>query len=146
MEKELNALVVADDSGIVGELTGKVSAPYTSLPMESESDRKKVYNVTSNPTYRLRDYVGKIINLKDVYAEQIELANDETGEINVAPRIILIDDKGVSYASVSKGVFSSLKKIFALFGTPDQWAKPLKVEVKQVSSKEKVTLTLTLVD
>ena len=145
MEKEVNSLAVIDDSGIAGELTGKASHPYTSLPMATVEDRAKLYNITTDPDKRLRDFVGKTIEVAHVYAEQIEIKNDQTGEIQSAPRIILVDKNGVSYVSVSKGVFSAVKRLFQMFGTPDQWSKPLKVEVKQIAKGTNVTLTLSLI-
>jgi len=46
--------------------------------------------------------------------------------------VVLIDDKGVSYQCVSLGIFSALKKVFAIFGTPDTWKKPIGIKVKTI--------------
>lgn len=143
MEEKNSLAVLDEETGFIGELTSKVTS-YTSLPMVTDEDKENAYNLTSNPNQRVSDNVGKIINLKHVYVESITLTNDQTGEVNTAPRIILIDDKGIGYVSVSKGIFNSVKKIFQLFGTPDMWSKPIKVEVKQVTIKEKRTLTLII--
>jgi hypothetical protein len=89
--------------------------------------------------------VGKTITFRHVYAEEIEIKNDQTGELQMAPRIIIVDDKGESYVSVSKGVFSAVKRLFDIFGTPDQWEKSIKIEIRQIAKDKNVTLTFEVV-
>jgi hypothetical protein len=140
-----NEVVAFDDESISGRLTGKKTQPYTSLPLVTAEDKVKLFNVTSNPSKRLRDMVGKTITFRHVYAEEIEIKNDQTGELQMAPRIIIVDDKGESYVSVSKGVFSAVKRLFDIFGTPDQWEKSIKIEIRQIAKDKNVTLTFEVV-
>ena len=86
--------------------------------------------------------------VKDVYCEIVDCAvKDEkgelTGEVNKAPRVVLIDSDGKSYQCVSTGVFNSLKRLFGVFGYPT-WVRALPCKVKQISVGTRQILTLVV--
>ena len=125
----------------IKELSQPESNAFCSIKEDSLEAKKLVYNASNNPTHKIDDYINKEIALKDVFVEIIELANENTGEMEQAPRIVLIDDKGESYQCVSNGIFGSLKKLMAIFGEPT-WEDPIHVVVKQVKVKRGTMLTL----
>lgn len=125
----------------IKELSQPESNAFCSIKEDSLEAKKLVYNASNNPTHKIDDYINKEIALKDVFVEIIELANENTGELEQAPRIVLIDDKGESYQCVSNGIFGSLKKLMAIFGEPT-WEDPINVVVKQVKVKRGTMLTL----
>ena len=125
----------------IKELSQPESNAFCSIKEDSLEAKKLVYNASNNPTHKIDDYINKEIALKDVFVEIIELANENTGELEQAPRIVLIDDKGESYQCVSNGIFGSLKKLMAIFGEPT-WEAPIHVVVKQVKVKRGTMLTL----
>ena len=85
------------------------------------------------------------INVKHVFCEVVTCVNRETGETNMCPRIVLIDTDGVGYQAVSLGVFSALKKIFAIKGSPTTWKKPVKLQVVQITKGDRKLLTFNMV-
>ena len=85
------------------------------------------------------------IELKDVYVEAVQCINKETGAMNTCPRIVLIDKDGVGYQCVSIGVFSAIKKMFGIYGEPQEWDEPIPIMVKQITKGEKQLLTLNVV-
>lgn len=125
----------------IKELSQPESNAFCSIKEDSLEAKKLVYNASNNPTHKIDDYINKEIALKDVFVEIIELVNENTGELEQAPRIVLIDDKGESYQCVSNGIFGSLKKLMAIFGEPT-WEDPIHVVVKQVKVKRGTMLTL----
>ena len=125
----------------IKELSQPESNAFCSIKEDSLEAKKLVHNASNNPTHKIDDYINKEIALKDVFVEIIELANENTGELEQAPRIVLIDDKGESYQCVSNGIFGSLKKLMAIFGEPT-WEDPIHVVVKQVKVKRGTMLTL----
>lgn len=104
---------------------------YCSMTPETDEDRKALYNAVNAPAHRLSEYIGQTITITDVYVEVVQITNEQTGEVTTAPRIVLFGN-GESWACVSTGVFGSLKKLFAVFGTPDTWEKPVTLQVKQI--------------
>lgn len=125
----------------IKELTQPESNAFCSIKEDTLEAKKLVYNASNNPSHKIDDYINKEIALKDVFVEIIELANENTGELEQAPRIVLIDDEGESYQCVSNGIFGSLKKLMAIFGEPT-WKNPIHVIVKQVKVKRGTMLTL----
>ena len=135
----MNNLVLA------GGYSNEVGSMFSSMPMETQEEKKALFNAINNPEDRVAEHINETLTIKHVVAEMIELTNEETGEIGVFPRIIIVDDKGKSYQAVSVGVYSALKKIFGIFGEPASWEKPIKVKVKQITKKDRKMLTLELV-
>lgn len=146
-----NTEIIAADEVVINDLASRTydikelsqpeSNAFCSIKEDSLEAKKLVYNASNNPTHKIDDYINKEIALKDVFVEIIELANENTGELEQAPRIVLIDDKGESYQCVSTGIFGSLKKLMAVFGEPT-WEEPIHVVVKQVKVKRGTMLTL----
>ena len=117
---------------------------YTSMKADTDEEKAKMFNAMNNPDKRIADCINMKIRAKDLYIEVVNCTNEETGEVNACPRIVIIDDKGVSYQAVSIGIYSALKKVIQVFGTPT-WEKPVTFEVKQITKGKKQMLTLNVV-
>lgn len=134
-------ITVDGNENLVAELTTR-TAQYCSMRPKTQEEKVKLYNAMNNPEKRLADCINEVITVKDVYVEAVNCTNRETGETQVCPRVVLIDDNGVGYQCVSIGIFSALKKIFAIFGEPNEWDAPLRLKVKQLTKGERKMLTL----
>lgn len=138
--------VITDDSGTLTLFGGSQKATFSSFVPESLDDKKKFFNAINNTDGKLSDLINMEIVIKDVYAEECEYVNEETGELTPGVRIILFTPDGKGYSTSSKGVFNCLSKIFAIFGHPSTWTEPLKARVKQISpAKDRKILLLELV-
>lgn len=135
-----NAIVAVDLST---ELSENAKTSYCSLKAGDRKTKAMVYNASNNPDHKVGDYINKTIMVKDVLVEVIDLANEETGEIEQAPRVVLIDDKGKAYQAVSAGIFNAVKKAIQIFGEPT-WDEPLPCLIKQVSVKNGSMLTFDI--
>lgn len=141
------AMVETDDDGasMILDLTTRRTS-YCSLTAQTEEDKAVLFNAMNAPDQRLKEHINEVIRLKDIFVEVVYCTNKETGVVSPAPRIVLIDDGGVSYQCVSKGIFGAVKKLFAVFGEPQTWANPIPVKVKQiVLAKDKNVLSLEVV-
>lgn len=118
---------------------------WASFKVETKEEKIMVYNGISNPDKKLADCIGQIVLVKDIYVEMSTMVNKETGETDVAPRIVLFDKDRHSYQAVSFGIFNSLKRIFDIFGTPDTWSEPLGMRVKQITTGKNKMLTIEVV-
>ena len=116
----------------VSELMGGEAQAFCSIDAVDPETKAIVFNAANNPDHKVKDFVNKTINVKDIYAEIIEIANEETGEITKVPRIVLIDAAGLAYECVSVGMYSAIRKLVAIYGAPT-WEPPLTVTVKQKS-------------
>lgn len=127
---------------------------FTSFAVRTVEEKKALYNCINVPDNRLADMINKTIDLRDVVINTVVLTADKNPapgsawanmEDQDAFRVILIDKDGVTYAATSSGVYNSVKNIFNIFGTL-HFEEPMKIEVKQVKTKNGNTLTLSLVD
>lgn len=136
MENEKNELTLF--SGITQNV-------YCSKVAESEKDKKELFNALESCDALLNDCVGQEIEIKDIYVEQKEVVDDETGVVKTKFRTIIFDKNGQTYATGSYGIFNILKKLVGIYGLPTTWEKPLKVKVaKRPIGNGKQSLTLTL--
>ena len=116
---------------------------YTDMDLSNMSIAKDFYNAVSPPDMALKACVNIPIAMKHVSIEVCELHDDDRGDV-IAPRVVIVDEDGKSYQSVSVGVYQSLKRIFTLFGTPDSWAEPVTVVPMLTSTKKGQVLSLRL--
>lgn len=118
---------------------------YCSKVAETEKEKKELFNALESCDALLNDCVGQEINIKDIYVEEKQVMDDETGEIKTKYRTILFDENGQTYATGSYGIYNILKKIVQIYGLPESWENPLKVKVaKRPIGNGKQSLTLTL--
>ena len=118
---------------------------YCSKVAETEKEKKELFNALESCDALLNDCVGQEINIKDIYVEEKQVMDDESGEIKTKYRTILFDENGQTYATGSYGIYNILKKIVQIYGLPESWEKPLKVKVaKRPIGNGKQSLTLTL--
>lgn len=126
--------------------TGKDIAVYCSLVAKTEEEKKKLFNTLESCDVLLKDCVGNEIAIKDIYVEQRNVIDEETGELRPKYRTIIFDENGQTYATGSYGIYNVLKKIVQIYGTPDLWQESLKVKVSEKPiGNGKRSLTLILI-
>lgn len=137
--------VMAEDERFIMDLTVERKTQFCSMIPKNEDEEIVLFNAMNNPEKRIGDCINMTINVKHVFCEVVTCVNRETGETNMCPRIVLIDTDGAGYQAVSLGVFSALKKIFAIKGSPTTWKKPVKLQVVQITKGDRKLLTFNMV-
>lgn len=107
---------------------------FCTMQAEDMKAKKTLFNACSNPA-KISSMIGKTIDLLHFYVEVIQVVSENGGEVVNVPRVVLIDAKGNGYQAVSIGLYNSIKRIVSMFGVPETWNEPLKVEVQQVDLK-----------
>lgn len=137
--------MVMDDSSTSDNIMKSMDlGSYCSMKPSTREGKIKLYNAVSNPKFRLGDMINEVISINDISVEIVEIENEKTGNIDRAPRIVMIDDKGEGYVCVSFGVMNSLKRIFKMLGEP-HWDEAVKIKIRQINKDDKRLLTLELV-
>lgn len=134
-----------EDERFIMDLTAERKTQFCSMIPKNEDEEIVLFNAMNNPEKRIGDCINMTINVKHVFCEVVTCVNRETGETNMCPRIVLIDTDGVGYQAVSLGVFSALKKIFAIKGSPTTWKKPVRLQVVQITKGDRKLLTFNMV-
>lgn len=135
-----NAIVKVDVNTMLSAETGTTYCTLQTDPNDRAS-AAKVYNALNNPEFRISDYINKDICVQDVLIEIAEIMNEETGEISQVPRVVLIDEDGKAYQSVSVGMFNAIKSAIKVYGEPT-WEPPITFTVKQRNVKNGSMLTI----
>lgn len=108
---------------------GKV-AVFSSYRGESRDDKMNVLRAMTNST-ALDTMIGKTVALANFVVQSIEMPDQNTGEMQTVPRIIIVDSEGKSYHAISQGIWSALKNICGILGMPATWSAPVDVTVAQ---------------
>lgn len=142
-----NSLTVKmdEDEKFIAELTNDRKVQYSSLVPQNEEQEIILFNAMNSPKHRISDLIGQVIEVVHVFCEVVKCTNEETGEVSMCPRTVLIDKNGESYQAVSLGVFGALKKILQIKGDPSTWKKPCKLKVMQVTKGTRKMLTFSMV-
>lgn len=128
---------------LFGEMQSKV---YCSMVATTDEEKKKLFNTLESCDVLLNDCVGNEIAIKDIYIEERNVIDEETGELRTKYRTIIFDENGQTYATGAYGIYNVLKKIVQIYGTPDLWQESLKVKVaKKPIGNGKQSLTLILI-
>ena len=118
---------------------------YCSKSAKTEKEKKELFNALETCNALLNDCVGQEIEIQDIYVEEKQVQDEETGELKNKFRTIIFDKSGQTYATGSYGIYNVMKKIVGIYGFPDTWEKPLKVKVaKRSIGNNKSSLTLVL--
>lgn len=123
-----------------------VGASYCSIDATSGDidSKKQIYKALNNPDNKISDFINKQIVIRDVLVEVSQIANEESGEVDTVPRVVLIDVNGKAYQAVSKGIFSAICNAIQVFGQPT-WEDGIAFEVKQKQVGRGTMLTLDIV-
>lgn len=132
-------MTMDDNKNFVADLTSRQTT-FCSLKANTLKEKAMLFKAMNNPANRIGDCINMTINAKDLFCEVVNCVNQQTGEVEACPRIVIIDDKGVGYQAVSLGVYSAIKKIIQVFGVPT-WETPLPLVVKQITKGERKLLT-----
>lgn len=103
-----------DVSGIIAGLNTGV-AYFSTVTGDDIDSRMLVLDALIDPQ-PIVENVGKTINLQHFIVQPVELADQNSGEVVTAPRVVLIDADGTGYVGTSVGLLSSLRNILAALG------------------------------
>ena len=123
----------------------ELGQPYCSMQVTDEKSASMLFKAMNQPDDSLGDHINETIDVANIFIQPVAMANQETGEMNVVPRIVLFDVEGKTYVTVSRGIYNALKNMCAIVGTPEIWKAPVTIKVGQRQIKERRMLTFDVV-
>jgi hypothetical protein len=135
-------LMTVPDGAMTFGFENPAQSLYTSLPNDGSRETAiGILNAISAPSLKLQE-VTDPINVNHIVVHMVTLLNEQTGELEDVPRVVLIGEDGTTYDAVSKGVMSSLRRIMGLVGVAP-WTPALKLKPRRVKTRNGFyTLTL----
>lgn len=123
----------------------ELGQPYCSMQVTDEKSASMLFKAMNQPDDSLGDHINETIDVTNIFIQPVPMTNQETGELNVVPRIVLFDVEGKTYVTVSRGIYNALKNMCAIVGTPEIWKAPVTIKVGQRQIKERRMLTFDVV-
>lgn len=102
------------------------SGVFTTVKGTDIEAKKTVFSAV-NDAEPLSDHFGEILDIVDIVAHKVEVANEESGEIDEATRVVLLTADGKALASVSIGIQGAVRNILAFLGEPSTWDGAVKL-------------------
>ena len=139
MSEEKSLVVVSEDVvsvDLVEALKNPMGQFFCSIEDDgTRASKVKIFNAVNGADEALADHIGEVLEIIDVVAHPVRLADENTGEVIEALRTVLIDKNGKSYTAVSEGITSALSKVFGIVGMPSWKDEPVKMKIKQVKTR-----------
>lgn len=107
----------------------------STLDQSSEANRLKLLSIIEGPAQKGADHLGGVIALSDYIIHQVDLTDEETGEMFPAARTLLLQPEGPPIEFVSVGVLKSLQRIATMMKRLPPYDPPIAVRVTQVSTR-----------
>ena len=95
-----------EDKNELTLFSGLTKNVYCSKMASTEEEKKELFNALETCDVLLNDCVGTEFELKDIYVEEKEVIDDESGEVKKKYRSILFDTTGKTYATGSYGIYN----------------------------------------
>lgn len=83
---------------------------------------------------KVDEHLNEPLHVTNVLAQAIEVANQETGEIDSSIRVVIHAEEG-DFAAASPTLAHAFGDLFSVFGTPDTWEHPLVLKVVEKKSR-----------
>lgn len=125
-----NELTVANGNNFSANGTNAVSHFFDTSSMDG---KMALYNAMQTSD-KIDDHLNEPLHVTNVLAQAIEVANQETGEINTSTRVVVHAEEG-DFAAASPALAHAFGNLFAIFGTPDTWSSPLALKVVEKKSR-----------
>lgn len=125
-----NELTVENGNNFSANGTNAVSHFFDTTTMDG---KMALYNAMRTSD-RVDGHLNEPLHVTNVLAQAIEVANQETGEINSSTRVVIHAEEG-DFAAASPTLAHAFGSLFVIFGTPDKWAAPVVLKVVEKKSR-----------
>lgn len=116
-------------------ITGTNETIVTSLTLDTIEDKKKMFNAMNATDYSLSEHLEQPIKVVDYLIHDCEIA-DDNGEKQETKRLVLFDEDGKTYSTVSNSAYDSFGKIVTIFGRPSEWNGELFIKATEKKSRK----------
>lgn len=125
-----NELIAKNGNNFSANGTNAVSHFFDTTTM----DGKMALYAAMQTSDKVDEHLNEPLHVINVLAQAIEVANQETGEIDSSTRVVIHAEEG-DFAAASPTLAHAFGNLFAIFGTPDKWAAPVVLKVVEKKSR-----------
>lgn len=125
-----NELTVANGNNFAANGANAVSHFFDTTSLDG---KMALYNAMQTSD-KVDDHLNEPLHVTNVLAQAIEVVNQENGELNQSTRVVIHSEEG-DFAAASPTLARAFGNLFAIFGTPDVWSKPITLKVVEKKSR-----------
>lgn len=125
-----NELTVANGNNFAANGNNAVSHFFDTTSLDG---KMALYNAMQTSD-KVDDHLNEPLHVTNVLAQAIEVVNQENGELNQSTRVVIHSEEG-DFAAASPALARAFGNLFAIFGTPDKWDKPITLKVVEKKSR-----------
>ncbi len=125
-----NELTIADGNNFAANGTNAVSHFFDTTSLDG---KMALYNAMQTSD-KVDDHLNEPLHVTNVLAQAIEVINQENGEFNQSTRVVIHSEEG-DFAAASPTLARAFGNLFAIFGTPNTWDKPIALKVVEKKSR-----------
>ena len=125
-----NELTVANGNNFAANGTNAVSHFFDTTSLDG---KMALYNAMQTSD-KVDDHLNEPLHVTNVLAQAIEVVSQESGELNQSTRVVIHSEEG-DFAASSPTLARAFGNLFAIFGTPDKWDKPITLKVVEKKSR-----------
>ncbi len=125
-----NELTVANGNNFAANGANAVSHFFDITSLDG---KMALYNAMQT-SGKVDDHLNEPLHVTNVLAQAIEVVNQENGELNQSTRVVIHSEEG-DFAAASPSLARAFGNLFAIFGTPDKWDKPITLKVVEKKSR-----------
>ena len=114
---------------------------YSSIQGDDLETRLSLFSAvtTSEP---LDTVLGVALIVSNVVILPVELLNEQSGELEIQPRISLVTEDGKAYHATSKTLHRDLTNLLTIAGQPAKWGRGLEIVIKKDGAKMRQYFTI----
>lgn len=109
----------------------------TTLDMTTIEGLAKGFNATMAGDHKVEECIGEQIRLVDFYVEAVDTVNEQTGELEKMPHVVLFSDDGETYEAFSVGMYTATSRLATALESSgfDLHANPVTIEFCERKAK-----------
>lgn len=125
-----NELTVANGNNFAANGANAVSHFFDTTSLDG---KMALYNAMQTSD-KVDDHLNEPLHVTNVLAQAIEVVNQENGELSQSTRVVIHSEEG-DFAAASPTLARAFGNLFAIFGTPNTWDKPITLKVVEKKSR-----------
>lgn len=128
---------MADEIMVQNERAAIAINAATSLDMSTDEGFAKAFNATMAGDHKVEDCIGDTITLVDFYVEACDTVNEQTGEVEKMPHVVLIAEDGQTYEAFSVGMYTATSRLMTALEASgrDLHTAPIQIEFCERKAK-----------
>lgn len=146
LSSESSELAVISGNSVrteIANLSKGQSSVFSTISGEGFGPKAALLNALSN-SLPVSENLNKNIELANIVVESIDLVNEQTGELETQPRVIIVDADGTAYHAISGPFFRDVQRLLSIMGHPSTWPAPLPVKINKGGQGTRQYFTLKL--